>query len=55
MIEKRHEQADEAPRRRYDDVKAASRTAADRIAKATAELRQACQGVDDSEPERMRA
>lgn len=38
MLERRKEIADEAPQRSYEDVKARSASAADRIEQATAEL-----------------
>lgn len=39
LDDNRKQQAHETPRRRYDDVKAASASAADRIARATEELK----------------
>ena len=53
MVDKRVGQSEKSPKRRYDDVKAASAAAADRIAQATNSLicafRSSC-GPDQGRP-----
>jgi hypothetical protein len=53
-LDKRKAQADGAPQRRYEDVKAASASAADRIAKATEELLGTFRQVYEPEYDRPR-